>query len=53
MKADPDTLAFLPEIYVANRMKVGCTCVQILCLPQWRHYGDQSLVKTILLFYSV
>ena len=25
---------FLPEIYDISRIKVGCICVQILCLPQ-------------------
>jgi len=28
---------FLPEIFDNNRIKVGCTCVHILCLPSGRH----------------
>jgi len=26
-------MAFLPQIYDTNMIKVGCTCVHILCLP--------------------
>ena len=26
-------MSFFPEIYDTNRIKVGCTCVHILCLP--------------------
>jgi len=26
-------MVFLPDIHDTNRIKVGCTCVHILCLP--------------------
>jgi len=29
-------LVFLLDIHVTNRIRVGCTCVHILCLPQGR-----------------
>jgi len=37
-------MAFLSEIYDTNWIKVGCTRVHILGLPQWKRHWDATMV---------
>jgi len=38
-------MAFLSEIYGTTRIKVGCTWVHILWLPQRRHWDATEVTR--------